>query len=160
GPRAKVGKAIRPRWYRTAMFRTLVSTAVLASHMDDPVIVDCRFKLDDETWGEREYRTAHIPGAVYADLNRDLSGPRSGTNGRHPLPDPAVLARTLGHFGIASGVQVIAYDQDNGSWASRLWWLLRWMGHEAVAVLDGGFAKWLAEGRPTASGVEEHAARV
>jgi thiosulfate/3-mercaptopyruvate sulfurtransferase len=142
------------------MFTTLVSTAVLASHMDDPVIVDCRFRLDDETWGEREYRAAHIPGAVYADLNGDLSGPRSGTNGRHPLPDPEALSQTLGRLGIASRVQVIAYDQDNGSWASRLWWLLRWMGHEAVAVLDGAFAKWIAEGRPTAGGVEQRPARV
>jgi thiosulfate/3-mercaptopyruvate sulfurtransferase len=142
------------------MFTTIVSTAVLASHMDDPVIVDCRFRLDDETWGEREYRAAHIPGAVYADLNRDLSGPRTGTNGRHPLPDPEALAQTFARLGIASRVQVIAYDQDNGSWASRFWWLLRWLGHEAVAVLDGGLAKWLAEGRPTAGGVEQRPARV
>jgi len=141
------------------MFTTLVSTAVLASHMDDPVIVDCRSRLDDERWGEREYQAAHIPGAVYADLNRDLSGSKTGTNGRHPLPDPRVLAQTFGRLGIAAGAQVIAYDQDNGSWASRLWWLLRWMGHDAVAVLDGGFAKWIAEGRPTRSGPEQHAAR-
>jgi thiosulfate/3-mercaptopyruvate sulfurtransferase len=142
------------------MFTTLVSTAVLASHMDDPVIVDCRSKLDDEAWGEREYRAAHIPGAVYADLNRDLSGAKSGTNGRHPLPDPDVLAGTFSRFGIEDGVQVIAYDQDNGMWASRLWWLLRWMRHDAVAVLDGGLAKWIAEGRPTASGVEDRPVRV
>jgi thiosulfate/3-mercaptopyruvate sulfurtransferase len=141
------------------MFTTLVSTAVLASHMDDPVIVDCRSRLDDEGWGEREYRAAHIPGAVYADLNRDLSGAKNGSNGRHPLPDPHTLARTFGRLGIASGVQVVAYDQDNGSWASRLWWMLRWMGHDAVAVLDGGFAKWTAEGRATAAGVETRAAR-
>ena len=142
------------------MFTTIVSTAVLASHVDAPVIVDCRSKLDDEGWGEREYVAAHIPTAVYADLNRDLSGPKTGANGRHPLPDPRALAQTLGRLGITSGVQVIAYDQDNGSWASRLWWLLRWMGHDAVAVLDGGFAKWIAEGRPTASGVETRPAQV
>jgi thiosulfate/3-mercaptopyruvate sulfurtransferase len=140
-------------------FTTLVSTAVLASHMDDPVIVDCRSKLDDEHWGEREHAASHIPGAVYADLNRDLSGPKRGTNGRHPLPDPQVLATTFGRLGISSGVQVVAYDQDNGMWASRLWWLLRWMGHDAVAVLDGGFAKWTAEGRPTTSGEERRAPR-
>jgi thiosulfate/3-mercaptopyruvate sulfurtransferase len=136
------------------MFTTLVSTSVLASHINDPVIVDCRAKLDDEGWGQREYQAAHIPGAVYADLNRDLSGPKSGTNGRHPLPDPQALALTFGRLGIASGRQVVAYDHDTGQWASRLWWLLRWLGHDAVAVLDGGFSKWLAEGRPTASGIE------
>src|SRR5216117_935711 len=141
-------------------FTTLISTTVLAAHLDDAVIVDCRSKLDDERWGEQEYTASHIPGALYADLNRDLSGPRSGTNGRHPLPDPHTLARTFGRLGIASGVQVVAYDQDNGSWASRLWWLLRWLGHDTVAVLDGGFAKWIAEGRPTASGAERRDARV
>jgi thiosulfate/3-mercaptopyruvate sulfurtransferase len=142
-------------------FTTLVSTAALAPHVDDPAfaIVDCRSKLDDETWGEREYRTSHLPGAVYADLKRDLSGPLTGANGRHPLPDPQTLAQTFGRLGIASGVQVVAYDQDNGMWASRLWWLLRWMGHDAAAVLDGGFAKWTAEGRPTASGDVRRAPR-
>jgi thiosulfate/3-mercaptopyruvate sulfurtransferase len=137
-------------------FRTLISTSALASRLEDPsyVVVDCRFKLDDVSWGERAYRGAHVPGAVYAHLDRDLSGPRTGRNGRHPLPDPRVLADTLGGFGIASGVQVVAYDQDNGMFASRLWWMLRWLGHEAVAVLDGGFAKWTAEGRETRSGTE------
>ena len=96
---------------------------------------------------------------MYADLNADLSGPKSGTNGRHPLPDAAALARTFGRLGIASGVQVVAYDQDNGVWASRLWWLLRWLGHEAAAVLDGGFAKWIAEGRPTDRGDARRDAR-
>jgi thiosulfate/3-mercaptopyruvate sulfurtransferase len=142
------------------MFTTLISTAVLALHMDESVVVDCRSKLDDEAWGEEHYRTAHIPGAVYADLNRDLSGPKTGTNGRHPIPDPNTLAHTFGRLGIASGVQVVAYDQDNGMWASRLWWLLRWLGHDAVAVLDGGLSKWIAEGRPTASGVEQQMPRV
>src|SRR5215213_3260925 len=103
-------------------FTTLISTAVLASHMDDPafVIVDCRYKLDDADWGKREHDAAHIPGAVYGDLGRDLAGPRTGTNGRHPLPEPQTLARTFGRLGISSGVQVVAYDQDNGIYASRL----------------------------------------
>ena len=142
------------------MFTTLVSTGVLASHIDDPVIVDCRAKLDDEAWGEREYAASHIPGAVHADLNRDLSGRKTESNGRHPLPDPQTLGQTFGRLGITSGRQVVAYDHDNGQWASRLWWLLRWMGHDAVAVLDGGFAKWVEEGRPTAHGVEHNDARV
>jgi thiosulfate/3-mercaptopyruvate sulfurtransferase len=140
-------------------FRTLISTAVLASHMDDPVIVDCRTKLDDPAWGAREHAASHIPGAVYADLNRDLSGSRSGANGRHPLPSPEALVQTFGRLGITSGVQVVAYDQDNGMFASRLWWLLRWLGHDASAVLDGGFKKWVAEGRPVETGETHRAAR-
>ena len=142
-------------------FKTLISTDVLAAHLSDPafVIIDCRYKLDDEAWGEREHRTKHIPGAVYAHLGHDLAGPRTGTNGRHPLPDPHAFAQTLGRLGVASGVQVVAYDQDQGLYASRLWGMLRWVGHDAAAVLDGGFAKWLAEGRPTASGEEHREAR-
>ena len=131
-------------------FRTLISTDALATRLADPnfVVVDCRFKLDDVAWGEREWKAAHIPGAVYAHLDRDLSGPKTGTNGRHPLPDTAVLARTFGRLGITGGKQVVAYDSDSGVFASRLWWLLRWLGHDGVAVLDGGYAKWVAEGRP------------
>ena len=100
-----------------------------------------------------------MPGAVYADLDRDLSGTKNGRNGRHPLPDIAALAATLGGFGIGPGVQVVAYDQDTGAFASRLWWLLRWLGHEDVAVLDGGFACWLAEHQPTRGGLETPGAR-
>jgi thiosulfate/3-mercaptopyruvate sulfurtransferase len=135
-------------------FGTLISTAALALHLDDPayVIVDCRAKLDDLDWGTREHLSAHVPGAVHVDLTHDLSGPKTGTNGRHPLPDPAALAQTFGRLGIASGMQVVAYDQENGMFASRLWWMLRWLGHDAVAVLDGGFKKWMAEGRPVQSG--------
>jgi len=135
-------------------FTTLIGTGDLAAHVADArwIAVDCRFQLADEAWGEHEYRTAHLPGAVYADVGRDLSGPLTGTNGRHPLPDPAVLIQTFSRLGIGNGMQVVAYDQDNGMFASRLWWMLRWMGHEAVAVLDGGFRKWIAEGRSAASG--------
>jgi thiosulfate/3-mercaptopyruvate sulfurtransferase len=142
-------------------FRTLISTAALAMHVEEPawVIVDCRAKLDDLQWGSREHAASHIPGAVYADLTHDLSGPKSGSNGRHPLPDPQVLAQTFSRLGIESGMQVVAYDQENGMFASRLWWLLRWLGHDAVAVLDGGFKKWTAEGRPVESGEVKRAAR-
>jgi len=131
------------------VFTTIIGTSELAEHTSNSrwAIVDCRFQLADEQWGEREYLVAHIPGAIYAHLDRDLSGPKTGSNGRHPLPDPDVLAQTLTRFGIESGMQVVAYDQDSGMFASRLWWLLRWMGHETVAVLDGGFTKWAAEGR-------------
>ena len=135
-------------------FRTLIGTADLAAHLEDPqwITVDCRFQLADAAWGTREYLTSHIPGAVHAHLNDDLSGPLTGTNGRHPLPDPDVLIQTLTRLGISNGMQVVAYDQDNGMFASRLWWLLRWLGHEDVAVLDGGFRKWTAEHRPLAAG--------
>jgi thiosulfate/3-mercaptopyruvate sulfurtransferase len=135
-------------------FTTLVGTGELARHLTDArwVVVDCRFQLADESWGQHEYLAAHIPGAVYAHLNKDLSAPLTGTNGRHPLPDPQSLVQTFIRLGIGSGMQVVVYDQDSGMFASRLWWMLRWMGHEAVALLDGGFRKWLAEGRPVDSG--------
>lgn len=135
---------------------TIVSTDQLAAIAEAPdiAIVDCRFRLDDPEWGAREYETAHIPGAVYVHLDRDLSGPKSGSNGRHPLPDPTILAQTLSRSGIGVHTQVVAYDQDAGAFAARLWWLLRWLGHEHVAVLDGGFARWVRESRPTRSGSE------
>lgn len=136
--------------------RTLISTDLLAAHLrGDWVVVDCRYDLQNETWGHQQYRAAHIPGAVYASLGEDLAGPRTGSNGRHPLPSVEALADTLGRFGITQGSQVVAYDQDNGMYASRLWWLLRYVGHEAVALLDGGWEKWTREGRPAAAG-DEH----
>jgi thiosulfate/3-mercaptopyruvate sulfurtransferase len=136
------------------MYSTIVSTDLLASHLGDWAIVDCRFDLQNEQWGRDQYRSAHIPGAVYASLNDDMSGARTGANGRHPLPAIEALAATIGRLGIDRTTQVIAYDQDAGSYASRLWWLLRYLGHDAVAVLDGGWAKWVREGRPTRSGDE------
>lgn len=141
-------------------FTTLISTAALGMRLEDPstIVVDCRFKLDDPAWGGQEYSRGHIPGAVYASLDVDLSGPRTGANGRHPLPDTVALADTLSRLGVADGMQVVAYDQDSGIYASRLWWLVRFMGHDAVAVLDGGFARWIAESRPTRSGVEHRPA--
>lgn len=142
---------------------TLISTDDLALHLESPdwVVVDCRFDLADQPAGERLYRDAHIPGAVYAHLGRDLAGAKTADqNGRHPLPDPDVLKHTLGSWGISDGVQVVAYDQDTGMFASRLWWLLRFMGHTAVAVLDGGFRAWTREGRTVGSGSEHRTPRV
>jgi len=143
------------------VYTTLVSTEVLAAHLADPswAVVDCRFKLADESWGEREYLARHVPGAQFAHLERDLSGTKTGRNGRHPLPDVAALGHVFGRLGIADGVQVVAYDQDTGMFASRLWALLRWLGHDAVAVLDGGLSRWVAEGRSTSSGLEHRTAR-
>src|SRR5262245_12045128 len=142
-------------------YATLVDTATLASHLFEATfaLVDCRFMLSDPDWGERDYLDAHIPGAVYAHLDRDLSGMKTGSNGRHPLPDVDALSATFGRLGIDDDVQVVAYDQDTGVFASRLWWLLQWTGHKSAAVLDGGFAKWRRERRPIVSGPEIRPAR-
>lgn len=129
------------------MRTTLVTTAELAAHPAWRVF-DCRHDLAKPDLGEQQYREAHIPGALFAHLERDLSAPKTGRNGRHPLPAPEAFADWLGLQGLKPGDQVVCYDAGNGSMAARLWWMLRWIGHEAVAVLDGGLAKWLAEKRP------------
>ena len=143
------------------MYSTLISTDALAAQQDESlVIVDCRYDLGDESWGAAQYRVGHIPGAVYAGLKPDLAAPPSGTNGRHPLPCVEEIESVFGRLGISAGAQVVAYDQDTGMFASRLWWMLRYLGHDAVAVLDGGWAKWLREGRPARSGEERRPAAV
>ncbi|MGE3959550.1 MAG: sulfurtransferase [Vicinamibacterales bacterium] len=136
-------------------FRTLIDTDGLARILGSPnvAVVDCRFDLANTAAGEAAYAEGHIPGAVYAHLDRDLSAPKTGANGRHPLPAPGVAAATFGRMGIGPGVQVVAYDQDSGMYASRLWWMLRWLGHDAVAVLDGGFTRWRGELRPLSTEV-------
>jgi thiosulfate/3-mercaptopyruvate sulfurtransferase len=133
------------------MYTTLVTAATLAANLQAPdwLVADCRFDLAQPAAGEAAYRAGHIPGAVYAHLDRDLSSPITPTTGRHPLPDPERFAATLRAWGVSSTTQVIAYDADNGMYAARLWWLLRWVGHRAVAVLDGGFKAWTAERLPT-----------
>ncbi|MBI3546995.1 MAG: sulfurtransferase [Gammaproteobacteria bacterium] len=132
------------------IFTTLVDTVTLARHLDDPrwVVVDCRFMLTDPEAGRRLYAAGHIPGARYAHLNEDLSSPITASSGRHPLPYPNTLAEKLGRWGIDKTKQVIVYDDSFGAMAARLWWLLRWLGHEAVALLDGGFPKWQREKYP------------
>jgi thiosulfate/3-mercaptopyruvate sulfurtransferase len=139
---------------------TLISSEMLAAHLDDPswLIADCRYNLKDEDWGRPQYLSGHIPGAVFVNLAHDLAGARTGTNGRHPLPSPQTMAASFGRLGIGASTQVVAYDQDAGSYASRLWWMLRYLGHDAVAVLDGGWAKWIRERRPTRSGEEQRPA--
>jgi thiosulfate/3-mercaptopyruvate sulfurtransferase len=141
--------------------KTLVDAGALAKRVGDPqlAIVDCRFTLDNPEWGAGQYAAGHIPGAVFADMDRDLAGTKTGRNGRHPLPEPSALAATLGRLGIGRDTEVVAYDQGAGMYASRLWWLLRWLGHDAVAVLDGGMARWAAERRPVATGVERREPR-
>jgi thiosulfate/3-mercaptopyruvate sulfurtransferase len=133
---------------------TLVSTDTLAAHAGAWTVVDCRFDLANDAWGQEQYAAGHIPGAVYASLNADLSGPRTGTNGRHPMPSDDALVATIRRLGITNDTQVVVYDQDSGLYAGRLWWLLRYAGHRAVALLDGGFTKWTAEGRPVRAGAE------
>ena len=132
------------------MYKTLVDCHALALRLHDPdwVVVDCRFSLSDPALGLRAYQTSHIPGARYAHLNNDLSSPITPTSGRHPLPDPALLAQKLGQWGIDNDKQVVVYDDSFGGMAARLWWLLRWLGHDAVAVLDGSLPKWQREGHP------------
>ncbi len=134
---------------------TIVSTATLAEHLEDPDwrIIDCRFDLLHPEAGEEAWQQGHIPGALHAHLERDLSGPVTATSGRHPLPDPETLARTFGLWGIGPDTQVVCYDAQGGATAARLWWLLRWLGHPAVAVLDGGIEKWTDEHRPLSTEV-------
>ena len=134
----------------------LVSAAELRSRIDDPElrIIDCRFDLADPGAGRRAYLQQHIRGAVYADLDQDLAAPISRQSGRHPLPDAASFAATLGRLGISNASDVVVYDAGNGAIAARAWWLLRWVGHERVRLLDGGFAHWIAAGGPVASGAE------
>ncbi|MBK8286658.1 MAG: sulfurtransferase [Ahniella sp.] len=118
----------------------------------DLLVVDCRFDLTDPDAGRTAWLAGHIAGAVYADLNRDLSDLTQTERGRHPLPDPSRLANTLSRLGFRREQLVVAYDQANGAYAARLWWMLRWLGHERVAVLDGGFAAAKAAGLPIESG--------
>lgn len=139
-------------------YTTLVTTDQLADLIGNPlaVIIDCRFAMADTSQGYRAYHNGHIPGALYANLDEDLSAkPIAGRSGRHPLPDPTVLAHTLSNWGVAADIQLIAYDETTGPMASRLWWLARWLGHERVAVLDGGISRWMADGRELSRGNPE-----
>jgi thiosulfate/3-mercaptopyruvate sulfurtransferase len=140
----------------------LVSCQSLAERLGDENwrIVDCRHQLSDVDFGTRAYAEGHLPGALFMHLDHDLSGPTNGRNGRHPLPDPAVLAGKLGALGISRRTQVVVYDDAGGMMAGRLWWLLRWLGHDDVAVLDGGITQWIKEGRPLSTDTPNSAATV
>lgn len=138
------------------MYTTLIEPAELAAPLSrhagdhsDWAVLDCRFDLARPDWGASAYAAGHIPGALYAHLDHDLSGPITPGSGRHPLPSVERLAATFSRWGIDGRTQVVAYDQGNGAYASRLWWLLRWLGHANVAVLNGGFAAWQQAGLPT-----------
>jgi thiosulfate/3-mercaptopyruvate sulfurtransferase len=147
---------------QSGSFTTLIETADVAAHLGDPdwAIIDCRFFLNHPELGRKQYLDAHIPGAVYADLDEDLSGPvTKGVTSRHPLPDIDLFAAKLGRWGIDEDVQVVVYDGSGGMIAGRLWWMLKWLGHERVAVLNGDFRAWFHEDRPTVSGEEHRPAR-
>lgn len=135
------------------VFTTLISDRDLAGLLDAPNlrIVDCRFDLARDEAGLEAYQRSHLPGAVYAHLHRDLAAPVTDLTGRHPLPDPEHFAAMLGRWGIGPDSQVVVYDDGPGNMAARLWWMLRWLGHDRVALLDGGFAAWQAAGRPLES---------
>ena len=117
--------------------------ALMAKPTDhDLLVIDCRFNLGDPQAGETAYQQGHIHGAHYAHLDRELSGPKTGSNGRHPMPSALALQATLRHWGVGPHTRVVAYDDAGGMFATRLWWLLRWASHDAVQVLDGGWAAW------------------
>lgn len=131
------------------MYSTIITTAEVHANLEnhDFILLDCRSDLKDVQWGYQDYCRSHIPGSLFIDLNSQLSAPITPNTGRHPLPDPAVFIETIASFGIQPGKQVVAIDTANGTFAARLWWMLRALGHRAVAVLDGGLNKWLREGK-------------
>ena len=131
-------------------YRTIVSAEALQGNLTNPglVIFDCRHELMVPEAGARAYAQSHLPGARFAHSETDLAGPKTGRNGRHPLPDPKVFMGWLGRNGVDTGKQVVAYDYAAGSSAARLWWMLRWVGHDRVAILDGGWEGWVGAGLP------------
>jgi thiosulfate/3-mercaptopyruvate sulfurtransferase len=130
-------------------YTTLVSTADLAENIENPdwIVFDCRFTLTDPAAGKKKYNEGHIPGAIYAHLDDDLAAPVTSSSGRHPLPDVNSFADKLGQWGVDKNKQVVVYDDTFGAMACRMWWLLRWLGHDNVALLDGVYPKWLKEKR-------------
>jgi len=134
-------------------FTTIVDAATVAAHREDPswVLVDCRHALADFSRGAALYEEEHLPGAYFANVERDLAGAHNGTNGRHPLPDPEAFAAFLRAIGVNEATQLVAYDSGADIFAARFWFLSRWIGHDACAVLDGGIAAWRAAGLPVTS---------
>ena len=122
-------------------FTDIISSADFTAQLESAVILDCRAKLGEPTWGQNAYKSGHIPGAIYANLDEDLAAP-PGLQGRHPLPEQDNWLQTVRGWGIENGQQVIAYDDAGGAYAARAWWMLRWLGHASVAVLDGGLASY------------------
>lgn len=135
----------------------LITPGELSTRLQDPtcVVFDCRHDLSDHTRGARVYAEAHIPGAHFAPVETALAGTKTGSNGRHPLPEPEAFAAFLSRFGVTPATRIVAYDDVGGQYAARLWWLARWIGHGDVAVLDGGWPKWLADGHPVTAKVPD-----
>ena len=146
----ELGNAVKKRY--------LTDVAKLASRLPDPDlrVVDCSFYLLQPNAGFREYLEGHIPGAVYAHFDNDLAAPITAATGRHPLPDISLFAQKLEDWGIGSDTEVVVYDQQSGGLATRLWWMLQWLGHTRVTVLDGGFAAWTAAELPQEQGETSH----
>lgn len=135
------------------MRTTLISTGDLALHLSDRdwLVADCRFDLADPDAGNATWRAGHVPGAIHVDLERHLSVAVTPQSGRHPLPSMDAFTATVSRLGVGNRTQVVAYDAGNGAYAARLWWMLRHAGHDAIAVLDGGFTAWVAEGWPVST---------
>ena len=131
----------------------LISAAELRATSPAPLLLDCSFDLADPALGEQAYGAGHLPGAIYVHLDRDLSGPKTGHNGRHPLRTREAYAEWMGSLGITPGRDVVVYDRQAGMFAARAWWVLRWMGHAQVAVLDGGLDAWVRTGGPLTTDV-------
>lgn len=143
--------------YNISMYQTIVSTKTLAAQLDNPdwIVFDCRFEIGNLEAGRQVYLEEHIPTARYVSLDTDLSSPPTDSSGRHPLPDVDTIADRLAGWGLSDRSQAVVYDDANGSIAARMWWTLRWLGHPAAAVLDGGFSAWLRDGLPTEKEVSE-----
>ncbi len=139
--------AFKPRVNR---MKPVLSSVELQKRLGsrDLVIIDCRFDLARPKWGREAYAAGHIPGAVYADLDRDLAAPVTSVSGRHPLPSPSEAEALFRRLGVNSHSTVVVYDQGSGAFAARAWWMLRWLGHTQVQVLDGGWSDWNRDRRP------------
>ncbi len=142
-------------------YSTLIDVNTLATELQNPawVILDCRFELTNPAWGEAQFAAGHLPGAQYAHLDRDLAGAPTATSGRHPLPSPHDFAALAGRWGIDRHTQIVVHDQAGGVFAARAWWLFRWLGHERVALLDGGLAAWYRAGLPLETTTQSRPAR-
>ncbi len=145
----------------TSNWTTLIEPAELAAQLDNPAIriIDCRFELGKPQAGKLAWQANHLPGASHADLEQELSGPVTTQSSRHPLPDVDTLRALFSRWGIDDTIQVIVYDADHGAMAARLWWMLRWLGHDHVAVLNGGYKAWIATGLPVTQVVADIAPR-
>jgi thiosulfate/3-mercaptopyruvate sulfurtransferase len=157
------GSTITPEADKNTMsYNTLITTDEAYRHLNDPqwLFIDCRYYLEKPAQGQQEYSQSHITGALYADLAKNLSAPVvPGVTGRHPLPEVDVLCLLLSNWGVGEGIQVVVYDQGAGMIAARLWWMLRWLGHDNVAVIEGGWTKWLAEAKPVTRSVTRSSPR-